>query len=67
MCRSEIWYLIFLWVVAVLVLQGCQAGPAVDVRIDFDRFRAAPPEEARCPDQDERVAAAGAFLMEKRR
>lgn len=48
-----------------MVLQGCQTGPAVDVRIDFDRFRAAAPVEAQCPDQEERVAAAGAFLMEK--
>ena len=62
MCRCRPLRLLFLWVVPVLVLSACRTGPATDDRIDFDRFPAAVPADAHCPDQDRLLAGAEKFL-----
>jgi ABC-type branched-subunit amino acid transport system substrate-binding protein len=62
MCRFRLLRLLVLWVLPGLVLSACQTGPAKDDRIDFDRFPAAVPADAHCPDQDRLLAGAEMFL-----
>ncbi|MDZ7666991.1 MAG: penicillin-binding protein activator [Desulfotignum sp.] len=64
MCRCRLLRRLVWWVVPVMVLSACRTGPAVDDRIDFDRFPSDVPVDAHCPDQDRLLAGAESFFAQ---